>query len=229
MQFDYTFINFYGFIFFEPLITVSNFIMLICALYYFRELKKFKFHFSRQFALFILFTGITGIFGSLAHSVHFQWGDRFFNGALFMMNLSSLMSMLYCFFGVYSYITHEKGRANQVAIFAWLWMGILISYTYVYNEFVVVKVHVGMVSVFTLFVFSLTKLKSDPGSRHIVSGMLIALLAVAVHTMQIRLHEWFNHKDMAHLFMLFSLYQFFRGVELNSRYVFERSVVLSDI
>lgn len=219
MQFDYTYITIFGFILFEPLIALTNFIMLLSTLYYYSQLKKFETRFSRQFALFILLTGLTGIFGTLAHGVHYQWGDRFFNVVLFLMNLTSLLSVLFCFFGVYSYLKQESDKANRVSWMAWAWMAVVTYYTLIYNEFTVVKVHVGVVSAFTLIAFSMKRIKDDPGSKFIVSGILLAMLAVLVHTLHIRFHDWFNHKDLAHVIMLFGLYKFFRGVELNSHYV----------
>lgn len=221
MQFDYTYFYINGFIVFEPLIAISNSLMLIMAISYFVVLKKYEQPFSRQFARFLLFTGISSAFGAMAHCVHFQWGDRFFYSMLFLMNAMSLVSALFFFLSVYSYYSRDRERKAWMVPMAWIWLGVLLLITYVQNEFVLVKIHAGIVLMFTLLVFTFHPVKRDPGSRLIVNGILMALASVLVHTLRISFHEWFNHKDFAHVFMLLSMFLFFRGALLNSRHIAE--------
>lgn len=221
MQFDYTYFYINGFIVFEPLIAISNGLMLLTAIYYFRILRKYEQRFSRQFAWFMLFTGLGSAFGAMAHCVHFQWGDHFFYSMLFLMNAMSLVSALFFFLSVHSYYTRDREQKAWMAPMAWIWLGVLLLITFVQNEFVLVKIHAGFVLLFTLLVFTFHPVKRDPGSRLIVNGILVALASVLVHTLRISFHEWFNHKDFAHVLMLFSMFLFYRGALLNSRHIAE--------
>jgi hypothetical protein len=38
-----------------------------------------------------------------------------------------------------------------------------------------------------------------------------------VHLLKISLHDWFNHKDLAHIFIILSLILIGRGVVINGR------------
>lgn len=216
MNFDYTFITVKGFILFEPMIILTNLIMFAMALYYFRQLWSYNHRYSRQKALFILMIGISGIFGSIAHAVHFQLGDTFFNTVLFLMNSLSLLSILFCFSAAYYYLSKEKGTKKWVNTFVWLWVIALLIITFLQNEFVLVKIHAGIVLVFSLIVYSLYDTRRDPGSKYIVSGILVAFLSIITHSLRINLHEWFNYKDISHVIMIVSLYLIYKGADLNS-------------
>ncbi len=216
MNFDYTFITIKGFILFEPMVILTNLILFACALYYFRQLWSYNHRYSRQKALFILMIGISGLFGSVAHAVHFQLGDAFFNTMLFLMNSISLLSILFCFSGAYYYLSKEKGTKKWVNTFVWLWVIVLLIVTYLKNEFVLVKIHAGIVLLFSLIVYSLYDTRKDPGSKYIVSGILVAFLSIITHTLRINLHAWFNYKDISHVIMIASLYLIYKGVDLNS-------------
>lgn len=216
MNFDYTFITVRGFILFEPMIILTNLIMFAMALYYFRQLWSYNHRYSRQKALFILMIGISGIFGSIAHAVHFQLGDTFFNTVLFLMNSLSLLSILFCFSAAYYYLSKEKGTKKWVNTFVWLWVIALLIITFLQNEFVLVKIHAGIVLVFSLIVYSLYDTRRDPGSKYIVSGILVAFLSIITHSLRINLHEWFNYKDISHVIMIVSLYLIYKGADLNS-------------
>jgi hypothetical protein len=216
MNFDYTFITVKGFILFEPMVILTNLIMFAMALYYFRQLWSYNHRYSRQKALFILMIGISGIFGSIAHAVHFQLGDTFFNTVLFLMNSLSLLSILFCFSAAYYYLSKEKGGKKWVNTFVWLWVIALLIITFLQNEFVLVKIHAGIVLVFSLIVYSLYDTRKDPGSKYIVSGILVAFLSIVTHSLRINLHEWFNYKDISHVIMIVSLYLIYKGADLNS-------------
>lgn len=216
MNFDYTFITVRGFILFEPMIILTNLIMFAMALYYFRQLWSYNHRYSRQKALFILMIGISGIFGSIAHAVHFQLGDTFFNTVLFLMNSLSLLSILFCFSAAYYYLSKEKGTKKWVNTFVWLWVIALLIITFLQNEFVLVKIHAGIVLVFSLIVYSLYDTRRDSGSKYIVSGILVAFLSIITHSLRINLHEWFNYKDISHVIMIVSLYLIYKGADLNS-------------
>ncbi|MBL7903075.1 MAG: hypothetical protein JNK73_13850 [Bacteroidia bacterium] len=198
------------------MIILTNLIMFAMALYYFRQLWSYNHRYSRQKALFILMIGISGIFGSIAHAVHFQLGDTFFNTVLFLMNSLSLLSILFCFSAAYYYLSKEKGTKKWVNTFVWLWVIALLIITFLQNEFVLVKIHAGIVLVFSLIVYSLYDTRRDPGSKYIVSGILVAFLSIITHSLRINLHEWFNYKDISHVIMIVSLYLIYKGADLNS-------------
>ncbi|GAB4495916.1 MAG: hypothetical protein OHK0019_26370 [Saprospiraceae bacterium] len=53
----------------------------------------------------------------------------------------------------------------------------------------------------------------SPASRHILTGILLLVAAVAVHILKISAGVWFSYFDIAHLFMCAAIWAFMRGAE----------------
>ena len=217
MKFDYTYVPFGSFLVFEPLIIVSNFIMLVLALVFFVRLRRANTLYARKMGTFMLMLGISGVFGAVCHSVHYQMGEDFFGLMFFLMNAFSLLSIFFCFWGTFIHAALHRRVAQGAIWLAVVWVGTLLVYSYVKGHFLLIKIHAGIVLLYTLYVhWRAYRRAAERGSLLIVWGIAASFISIIVHSAHISLHEWFNYKDLAHLFMIVALIVIYKGVKLNS-------------
>ncbi|MDI9342281.1 MAG: hypothetical protein QM534_17040 [Sediminibacterium sp.] len=220
MNLDYTFIRFWGYTIYEPVTILTNLLVTIYCMYCFFKMNTRGYYLATFWAWFFLLIGVSSFVGSLAHGAHFQLGYSFFNSVLFLMNAISLVAIFFCFKAANTYASIDKSPPKKrYTYLVILWIGILLGFTLVYNNFILIKIHAGIVLTYSLIVHYLTYRRQQKGSGWIVSGILIAFLSIIVHSLRISVSDWFNYKDIAHCIMLLSLIAIFKGssykVELN--------------
>ena len=92
-------------------------------------------------------------------------------------------------------------------------LGFLV-FTLVLTNFVLIKIHAGIVLSYSLIVHAISLKNKQEGSGYIVAGILISFFSIVIHILKISLSDWFNYKDIAHVIMLCSLYYIFKGASL---------------
>ena len=213
MEFGSTYFFIFGFKFFEPIVLLTNIIFFaLCAIFYTR-LLKFKHVYSKQMALFMLLLGISSCFGGIGHTVQKQLGDDFFDLILFLMNAFSILSIYFCFRSAYTYFNLERETKRMYVYFVMMWILILLIVCGIKGSFLMIKIHAGLVLIYSLIVHYLVyRRNKDSGSKLVVFGILASFLPLIAHSLKISLHEWFNHKDLAHVTMIISLIIMYKGV-----------------
>ena len=214
MEFGSTYIFLFGFKLFEPVVLLTNVIFFVlCAVFYI-NLNTFKHAYSKQMALFLLLLGISSFFGGIGHTMQKQMGDAFFSLILFLMNAFSLLSIYFCFRSAYTFFNLERPTNKVYLYFVMLWILILLIICAINGSFLLIKIHAGIVLIYSLIVHYLVyRRNKDKGSELVVIGILISFLPLIVHSLRITLHEWFNHKDLAHLIMIISLIIIYQGAK----------------
>jgi hypothetical protein len=203
-------------------ILTNMFIGAFC-LYAFLKLRRYKMSLSSQWSFFFLFIGISSLVGSLAHGAHFQLGDDFFRTTVFLMNAVSLIAIYFCFKAANTWFSMKKNEPNKyITYLVILWIAILLVISYVKGNFVLIKVHAGIVLTYSLIVHIITHKRGFAGSAYIAGGILISFLSIVVHSLKWSLHEWFNYKDISHIIMLISLMFIYKGVTIKMRKVIPR-------
>ncbi|HOZ87068.1 MAG TPA: hypothetical protein PL029_04870 [Bacteroidia bacterium] len=218
MKFDYTYIILSGRQIFEPMVIVTNFILLLISIYCFSQLVKFRSAYPSQMAWFIIIMGVSGCFGAAAHAMHYQYGKTIFNVIFFISNTLNLMAIYFCFKGSYTYSSLTGKPLNKkFSAFVLAWVGVLVIITLINNTFLLIKIHAGIALVYSLIVHYMGyKKNNDRGSRVVVTGIGISFLSIVVHSLHISLHEWFNYKDIAHVIMIVALIIIYRGIRMNA-------------
>lgn len=196
---------------------VTNVFMFCFSLHYYFQLRKFDHEYSKFMSWFILLFGSSVFLGAVAHAVHFQLGDRFFNATLFLMHGISLISIYYFFRGSYWYLSEFKTTKRWIILLAGVWVVVLLLVTFYQHEFSLIKTHAGIVLIYSMVVHYISFRKKDLGSSHIVTGILISFFSIVVHSLKFSIHEWFNYKDISHVIMIISLYFIYKGIKLNSQ------------
>lgn len=165
--------------------------------------------------MFFLLIGLSSTLGSLSHGAHEQLGPEFLNVSWFLMNAVSLVAIYYFYRAAFSYFNIHKADPkkiyNQIAL-AWILM--LLILTIFMNNFLLIKIHAGIVLLYSLIIHTITFRRKQAGSGYIVTGIVVSFLSIVVHSLKISLGEWFNYKDISHIVMLTSLALLFKGVKI---------------
>jgi hypothetical protein len=188
----------------EPVTMITDLMIAACAFYAWWKLKA-RAHEGKVFVFFrwfFLLTAIgTAMGGILGHGFLYAINDNwkllgFYVGmfAVVAIERSSIIHAL-------PLINPKLGKAFLV-INA-LELIIMMIYTALTLHFKFVEYHIaygflGVVFGFHLFVYLKTK---DAGSQIILWNTLFLLITVFIFNYPIIIHEWFNHRDFAHIFM----------------------------
>ena len=217
MNFDYTYISLFGAIIFEPVTILTNSLIGIYSTFLFLKLQYFKHNYARQWAWFILFIGLGSLFGSIAHGTHYQLGVTFFKTIFYLMNAMSLISVYFCFRAAFTYYTFSKQTYKKgVIYFVIAWISVLLIYTLIRNDFLIIKIHAGIVLIYSLIIHYIFYRKHDKGSGFIVLGIIVSFLSIIVHTLKFSISEYFNYKDISHVIIVISLFIMYKGIKINS-------------
>ena len=205
------------------MIIVTNVIMFLISLYCYRQLRIHRHAYARQMSAFILIMGISGCIGAAAHATHYQLGIPFFDTIFFISNMMNLISVYYCFRGSYTYFALSKNKVpnKTVIALATAWIVVMLIITFINNTFLMIKIHAGIVLIYSLVVHYLAYRRSSKGSGRVVVGILISFLSIIVHSLKFSFDEWFNYKDIAHVIMIVSLVIIYSGIKANSEQIDE--------
>ncbi len=134
------------------------------------------------------------------------------------MNALSLLSIYFCFKAPYLLYTLNKTNPHKkITYFVIAWITALLIYTLVRNNFLIIKIHAGIVLVYSfivhIIVYNRTK---EKGSKRVFLGISISFIPIVTHTLKLSVHEWFNYKDLAHVIILISLIVIYTGVKTTS-------------
>lgn len=212
MKFDYTYIKILGFPVYEPMVLLTNLIFFIVSWYFFRRLRRFDNSYARYMSLFIFLLGLSAFFGAIGHGIHYQLGHGFFSIVLFLMNALSLLSIYYCFLAPFSYVRGIDERSKRYLQMVRFWVLVLLALCIVSGDFLLIKINAGIVLLYSLITHHRAhKTKPESGNRLVVFGIIVSFVPIIIHSLKISLHEWFNYKDLAHVFMILSLVIIFLG------------------
>ena len=214
MNFDHTYIVLFGKIFYEPVVILTNAITTLLCIYCFLRLRKFRTELSNYWAWFFMLIGVSACFGSMAHGVQHQLGDTFLRTVVFMVNALSLVAIYFCFKAANTYFFMNRSNKPYVTWLVIAWIVILLVITFVKNNFVLIKIHAGIVLLYSLVVHLITYFRKQPGSGIIAAGIIVSFLSILTHSIRLSFHEWFNYKDVSHVIMIISIIFIFVGAKL---------------
>lgn len=210
MNFDYTYIIVNGKVLFEPVTILTNLFVTIFCIYAFKACAAFKNQLASCWAWFFMLIGVSSLIGSAGHGIHFQMGNNFLTTIIFLMNAVSLVAIYFCFKGANLSLINDKGKSKLIDLFVIAWIIVLLVITFIQNNFLLIKIHAGIVLTYSLVVHFMAYKR--PGNSQIGWGIIISFLSIVVHSLHLSISEWFNYKDIAHVFMLISLIVIYRGV-----------------
>lgn len=217
MNFDQTYITVFGAILFEPVTFLTNTLMMLFCLFAFMNIRKYDNSLSRNWAWFFLLIGLSSEFGAIAHGVQYQLGDGFIRWIIFMVNSVSLIAIYFHFRATHTlYSRYKNSNGNLLSWLVICWIGILLAVTFIQNNFLLIKVHAGIVLGYSFIIHYRTSRQKLRGSGFIAAGIFVSFLSIAVHSFRLSFGEWFNYKDISHVIMIISLVMIYIGVKIKS-------------
>jgi hypothetical protein len=203
---------------YEPMVLLTNAVFFLLSWYYFRRLRRFESDYAHYMGLFILLLGSSSVFGAIDHAVHYQLGVGFFDVVLFLMNALSLFAIYYCFLGPFSYVTGLRPANRKYIIAVRLWVIVLLVICFFSRSFLLIKINAALVLVYSLIAhWQAHRSRQERGNLLVIYGLLISFIPIIIHSLRISINEWFNYKDLAHVFMIVSMMVIFTGAERTSR------------
>lgn len=167
---------------------------------------------------FIVLLGVSSIFGAIEHSVHFQLGEVFFNVIFFIMTALIFISSYFCFRAPYTlYLKNNKG-SSFFLISTILILFLIFILCNAQRNFVLAEICGGTAILYSFCIHLSNYLRNEEkGSGIVALGIGISFLSFIGHAFRISLHEYFNHKDMAHVIMIVSMIVIYLGVYKTAR------------
>jgi hypothetical protein len=220
VNFDYTYIILGKAIIFEPVTILTNLFITVFCFFAFFKVRKHRSKHAFQWSMFFLLIGLSSSVGSLAHGAHFQLGETFLRSTVFMMNAISLIAIFYCFKSAHTFYVNDKTAQKKYAdYFVIIWIVILLIVTFIQNNFLLIKIHAGIVLTYSMIVHFIESKKGRPGGSLVAYGIIVSFFSIVIHSLKLSISEWFNYKDISHVIMLVSLIIMYCGVTkiLNNR------------
>lgn len=212
MNFDYTYIILCGVIIFEPVTILTNLFITVFCLFAFFKLRRNKTPLAIQWSMFFLLIGLSSSTGSLAHGTHFQLGELFLKSTVFMMNAISLIAIYFCFKSANTYFSQNKpSQKKYINYLVITWIVILLIVTLLQNNFLLIKIHAGIVLTYSLVIHLIFYKKGGKGSGYVAGGIIVSFLSIVTHSLKLSVSDWFNYKDISHVIMLISLMLMYKG------------------
>lgn len=214
LNLHYTYISLFGFKLFEPVTILTNSIITIYCLFVYFSTQKFNHQISRHWGIFFLLMGLSSLLACLTHGIHDQLGATFLRTSWFLMNSVSLIGIYFFYRATFIYSNLNRENTTQLFNYAALvWIISLLVATYFLNNFLLIKIHAGIVLFYSLIVHFITFRNNHAGSGYIVAGILISFSSIIVHSLKLSFGEWFNYKDISHVIVLTSMIFLFKGVK----------------
>ena len=192
----------------EPLGFALNWVFGFQAWYYFKKLKNWRdSSFSVNWRWFFLFFGFSGFFGGLSHLL--------FNYTGLMGKIpgwsSAILAVSFLELGMCA-LANDYWRKKLHGL-VYLKLAVTIFVMVVFFKFQMVIIHSAGMVVFILIPGFYLLLKGNKLLNQFLLGVLFIALTLPFRIFNYDPHLWFNRDDVAHVFMMITLYLFYSGVK----------------
>lgn len=189
----------------EPATVITDLLITILCLYVFGRVRH------RDWRYFFFFLGLSTLAGAVSHAFFGIHEGPAYKSVWLSMQLLSVISVYFAgkaaapLLGVKGERIFKYVVSIQVLVF--------MTAVFVFQHFLVVVADnaAGLIPVMII-----CYLKGRPHHRMIGHGILFSFLTVFVHTFKLSPSIWFNHNDVAHLFIMVSVWLMYRGARKTS-------------
>jgi hypothetical protein len=202
-----------GFPIYEPTTVLTDIIIAVLAITFYFKLKKLKEETTKNWSYFFLFLGSATFVGSMSHAffeVHEGWQYKSFwlpmqviNGVgIYFAQRATFVSVL------------QNSTAKQF----WKWSYLLQLILFIILLLIIQKYIVSIIenAVGLIPIMVLHYRDKRRFAKTIANGIAISFITAFVHMSKLSLHAYFNYNDLAHVFIMISLYVMYRGVKLKT-------------
>jgi hypothetical protein len=197
----------------EPMTVLTDLLIAALAITFYFQLKNKTDAVTRNWSYFFLFLGLSTIFGACSHAffaVHEGWYYKSFwlpmqaiNGiAVYCAQQATLLSAL-------------EGSTNKIK---WKWSYVIQLVVFIIvllrvQKYIVTIIEnaIGLIPIMVLYYQY-----KRPFSRMIANGIAISFITALINLGKLSLHAYFNYNDIAHVFIMISLYVMYKGVRMRT-------------
>jgi hypothetical protein len=198
----------------QPVTVFTSYLITAMCFYYYWKLKQIKnIEPDRLFwSRFFLYVGSASLVGSCSHAFFALHEGSAYKAFWLPMQVLNIFSV-YC--GqqatLYSVLQHSPKKKVWKLSYD-IQLIIFVSAVFIFHNFLVVVIDgvLGMIPVMILHFKHSSKQKSY---SWIAYGILILFLAAIVNVTKFSIHAYFNHLDIAHLFVMANLAVMYEGVK----------------
>ncbi len=200
----------------EPVTAITDLLIalisFLCTLQLVKAKQKVKGYQSHYWTLFFLFMGLSTTAGAITHGARYYLNESSFHASFAMMNIFSGFSSLFAQLATFRYIQNNKPYWFKHLIFS-LGFLFLISFLVTW-KFGVTNAYATLTFLYALYVHYQNK-SQHPGAGYISNGILVSFLSAIAFLFKLSISDiWFNHKDIAHVFIMISLVIMYKGARL---------------
>lgn len=201
-----TSIPFFGIHIYEPVTVITDIIISIFCFYYFIKLKKSEY--GNLYRYFFLYVSLSTLVGSASHAFFKESEGILFKTIWITGHFLSALSIYYIQLATASFFAKPQHYKT--------WKYLFLSQLIVLNvldlilqNFLVVVVNnaLGLIPIMIIHFRD----KKYTFSKYIGWGIATSFLTAFVFIFKLSYSEWFNHKDIAHVVMMISLWIMYRG------------------
>lgn len=193
----------------EPMTVLTDLLIAVLAITFYFQLKNKTDAITRNWSYFFLFLGISTISGSCSHAffaVHDGWQYKSFwlpmqiiNGiAIYFAQQATLSSIL-------------ESSANKTK---WKWSYVIQLIVFIsallWIQKYIVTIIENAIGLIPIMVLHYQYKRSF--AKMIANGIAISFITAFVNLGKLSVHAYFNHNDIAHVFIMISLYVMYKGV-----------------
>lgn len=212
---DFHHIDFLGLRITEPVTAGTDILIFLLSIFLsillYRSSKKPDHPQKNHWTCFFFFMGVSTLAGAITHGARYYLTDTSFISFFGAMNVFSGFSSLSAQLATFSY---RMNRKPSWLLFLFIIVNVIfITAVLISQTFVITNIYVTLTFLFVLFIH-LKTYKQDKGSFYISAGILVSFITAFVFLSRISISDiWFNHKDIAHIFIMLSLVIMYKGAK----------------
>jgi hypothetical protein len=205
----------------EPMTVLTDLLIAVLAIAIYFQLKNKADAITRNWSYFFLFMGISTVIGSCSHAffaVHEGW---YYKSFWLPMQVINGFAIYYA--QQATFISALQVSANRMK---WKWSYVIQLVVFILALFYVQKYIVSIIenAIGLIPIMILHYQYQRPFAKMIANGIAISFITAFVNLCKLSLHAYFNYNDIAHVFIMISLYVMYKGVRM--RTISEEEILL---
>jgi len=197
----------------EPGDLIMNIAIAILGFILFFKIRPFRSIFQRYLGLFLLMLALASVGGIFTHGFPTYLGPlNFYLLWAFKNSLISLGNYFVIMAFAHVLLPQKSNQFNWIMI-----LKAMISIVLLFATSSFVPVAADLALTYFIVLFLIFKYKNKlPGSHHFLTAFIVAVLSGFSYVVRYDIDPlWFTHKDIVHLFVLFSMWKIYKGIQTN--------------
>lgn len=198
----------------QPVCVFTSFIITAQCFFYYVKLQHFK---KQNTAIinwsgYYFFMGLASIFGSISHA--FFKIHEGFDYKVYWLTMQ-VLNIIAIYFAQRGTLLSVLKNSKHKNIWKWSYniqLVIFIIAALTLHNFLVVVID-GVIGMVPLIFIHFIDAKNEKSSLWIASGISILIISALVNVTKFSFHIYFNHLDIAHVFIMLNLFVMYLGVK----------------